>query len=177
MSDPIRSISQNNFLLAAQQEVSHDNTLSGNGTEESPLGLNETVLWSNASGAAAGDFPLTESVKNFEKVRITHGCSWAPSNRMFAADSTFETSLFDTYWGASIISTEMERGNFQSSETVTHFSITPITLTNNSTINVGSSRVTFLFTPTSQGSITGNHKMEDAILVYKIVGINRIANN
>ena len=40
MSDPIRSISQNNFLLAAQQEVSHDNTLSGNGTEASPLGVN-----------------------------------------------------------------------------------------------------------------------------------------
>ena len=40
MSDPIRSISQNNFLLATQQEVSHDNTLSGNGTAESPLGVN-----------------------------------------------------------------------------------------------------------------------------------------
>ena len=39
MSDPIRSISQNNFILADQKEVSHDNTLSGNGTEESPLGV------------------------------------------------------------------------------------------------------------------------------------------
>lgn len=40
MSDPIRSISQNNFILADQKEVSHDNTLSGNGTEASPLGVN-----------------------------------------------------------------------------------------------------------------------------------------
>lgn len=39
MSDPIRSISQNNFILADQKEVSHDNTLSGNGTPESPLGV------------------------------------------------------------------------------------------------------------------------------------------
>ena len=44
MSDPIRSISQNNFLLAAQQEVSHDNTLSGNGTEASPLGVDSQYI-------------------------------------------------------------------------------------------------------------------------------------
>jgi len=40
MSDPIRSISQNNFILADQKEVSHDNTLTGNGTLDSPLGVN-----------------------------------------------------------------------------------------------------------------------------------------
>jgi hypothetical protein len=41
MSDPIRSISQNNFILADQKEVSHDNTLTGKGTPESPLGVND----------------------------------------------------------------------------------------------------------------------------------------
>lgn len=41
MSDPIRSISQNNYILATQQEVSHDNTLTGNGTPESPLGISD----------------------------------------------------------------------------------------------------------------------------------------
>lgn len=49
MSDPIRSISQNNFLLADQKEVSHDNTLSGNGTEASPLGLNGSGMWTDIS--------------------------------------------------------------------------------------------------------------------------------
>lgn len=44
MSDPIRSISQNNFILADQKEVSHDNTLSGNGTEASPLGLSSDLI-------------------------------------------------------------------------------------------------------------------------------------
>ena len=38
MSD-IQSISQNNYILATQQEVSHDDTLSGNGTVDSPLGV------------------------------------------------------------------------------------------------------------------------------------------
>lgn len=39
MSEPIQSISQNNYILATQQEVSHDNTLSGNGTVDSPMGV------------------------------------------------------------------------------------------------------------------------------------------
>lgn len=44
MSDPIRSISQNNFILADQKEVAHDNTLSGNGTPESPLGVSSDLI-------------------------------------------------------------------------------------------------------------------------------------
>jgi len=47
MSDPIRSISQNNFILADQKEVSHDNTLRGNGTPESPLGVSDAVMVSS----------------------------------------------------------------------------------------------------------------------------------
>ena len=39
MSEPIKSIAQNNYILATPQEVSHDNTLSGNGTVDSPLGV------------------------------------------------------------------------------------------------------------------------------------------
>lgn len=39
MSEPIQSISQGNYILATPQEVSHDNTLSGNGTVDSPLGV------------------------------------------------------------------------------------------------------------------------------------------
>ena len=36
MSEPIQSIAQNNYILATKQEVvSHDNTLSGNGTVDS----------------------------------------------------------------------------------------------------------------------------------------------
>ena len=39
MSEPIQSIAQNNYILATQQEVSHDSSLSGNGTVDSPLGV------------------------------------------------------------------------------------------------------------------------------------------
>ena len=49
MSEPIQSIAQNNYILATQQEISHDNTLSGNGTVDSQLGLNKT--WVNVTSA------------------------------------------------------------------------------------------------------------------------------
>ncbi len=76
MSEPIQSIAQNNYILATQQEVSHDNTLSGNGTVDSPLGVvpgyNETVLWSgnltHTNFSAEQNF--SESITNFERVRF-----------------------------------------------------------------------------------------------------------
>lgn len=57
------------FITSGAEIVNHDNTLSGNGTVNSPLGLNETVLWSGTySGTSA--IPFTESYKNFDYVRI-----------------------------------------------------------------------------------------------------------
>lgn len=44
MSEHIQSIAQNNYILATQQEVSHDNTLSGNGTLDSPLGVDVSAV-------------------------------------------------------------------------------------------------------------------------------------
>ena len=44
MSEPIQSIAQNNYILATQKEVSHDNTLSGNGTVDSPLGVDSEYI-------------------------------------------------------------------------------------------------------------------------------------
>jgi len=74
MSDPIQSISQNNFLLATQQEVSHDNTLSGNGTADSPLGVvpgyNETVLYSGDFSANNTKITLSEPVSSFDSFKI-----------------------------------------------------------------------------------------------------------
>ena len=77
MSEQIQSISQGNYILSTQQEVSHDNTLSGNGTVDSPLGVvpgyNETVLYkftgSNILSTSA--YNLSEAYTNFEQMRIT----------------------------------------------------------------------------------------------------------
>ena len=40
----IQSIAQNNYILTTPQEVSHDNTLSGNGTVDSPLGVSSGYI-------------------------------------------------------------------------------------------------------------------------------------
>lgn len=69
MSEPIQSIAQNNYILATQQEVSHDNSLSGNGTVDSPLGLsNETVLYDNYGNNTA--LQLSESPLNFKQIEL-----------------------------------------------------------------------------------------------------------
>ena len=80
MSEPIQSIAQNNYILSTQQEISHDNTLSGNGTVDSPLGVvpcyNETVLWSgswkpgNGTVVTNSAIEVSESVSNFEYIRV-----------------------------------------------------------------------------------------------------------
>lgn len=46
------AIWNNNYLLATQQEVSHDNSLSGNGTVNSPLGANDNN-WYNVTSAVS----------------------------------------------------------------------------------------------------------------------------
>ena len=58
MSEPIQSIAQNNYILATQQEVSHDNTLSGNGTVDSPL----RVILSATNDANVNNIVVTASL-------------------------------------------------------------------------------------------------------------------
>ena len=58
MSEPIQSIAQNNYILATQQEVSHDNTLSGNGMADSPLG----VILSATNDANVNNIVVTASL-------------------------------------------------------------------------------------------------------------------
>lgn len=54
--------------------VSHDNTLSGTGTTASPLGVvpgyNETVLYSGNLTGNGSTAQLSESIQNFEKIKV-----------------------------------------------------------------------------------------------------------
>lgn len=64
------------FITSGAEIVNHDNTLSGNGTVDSPLrvvpGYNETVLFdSYGSGQSAAN--LSESMTNFESIKILLG--------------------------------------------------------------------------------------------------------
>lgn len=67
-------------ILSTQQEVSHDSSLSGNGTVDSLLGVNlsavaqllgidETVLYSTTAGTVTTAFTLSEAASGFDKIR------------------------------------------------------------------------------------------------------------
>ena len=62
------------FIVSADPYVNHDNSLSGNGTLTSPLGVvpgyNETVLW---SGSTQSGCVLSESINNFDRIKIEGG--------------------------------------------------------------------------------------------------------
>ena len=62
------------FIVSADPYVNHDNSLSGNGTLTSPLGVvpgyNETVLWSGSTTASGEVMNLSEPLTNFERVRV-----------------------------------------------------------------------------------------------------------
>lgn len=59
------------FITSGAEIVNHDNTLSGNGTVDSPLGLNETVLWELPTiGGTSTSATLSEDITNFEKIEV-----------------------------------------------------------------------------------------------------------
>lgn len=61
------------FIVSADPFVQHDNSLSGNGTVNSPLGVvpgyNETLLW-EATANNQYSATLSEPYSNFERIRI-----------------------------------------------------------------------------------------------------------
>ena len=79
------------FIVSADPYVNHDNSLSGNGTLTSPLGVvpgyNETVLFSG--GMNTNTCTLSESPLNFERVKF------------YLADDGGHTS-----WGSTEIKSE-----------------------------------------------------------------------
>lgn len=165
MSDEIRSISQNNYVLATQQEVSHDNSLSGNGTVDSPLGVvhgyNETVLWSGTR-FTTGYRDLNESFLNFEQVRFKI-CTEDQDNWQYAYYPTQTTAQ---YFNASI--TQIWPGTTTATWTKTAL-WRPTSETRISGVAQALQRIT-------TGAIT-NHCQTSGqwVGIYEIVGINRKA--
>lgn len=161
MSDPIRSISQNNYLLAAQQEVSHDNTLSGNGTEASPLGLNETVLWSGDAPNPMSSIILSESCKNFDMIRV-HWTGWV------------HTSVHGEIVSEIVVNRDNKIvleggwiGNSTRGFTIAEY-------------EVNSYGTEFTLVSLGFSNFTGqwyNVQTDTGPSILKVVGINRIANN
>ena len=173
MSEPIQSISQGNYVLATQKEVSHDNTLIGNGTVDSPLGVvpgyNKTVLWSgNYTGTKTKQFNLSESYQNFEELEIW----WAnqPGTRPRGVVITrYPNDSYQNAWfGANACS-----------DNTNHIAYKFCFLSANSTTQLTAYNYRQASTDSNTNANFVWTKPQQYYECYpvKIVGINRIANN
>lgn len=148
-------IYQDHFILAEQQEVSHDSSLSGNGTVNSPLGVvpgyNETVLWSGDITTTADKIILSEPFTNFER----QGVYWKCYERRFYSEFANTGTDNPFTLGAVFV---LGDGSVEKSCTMW-----------------GADSTTQLsYKNTSHGSITAaGTSFNTNVVPYKIIGINR----
>ena len=174
----IQSIAQNNYILSTDKEISHDNTLSGNGTVDSPLGLNETVIWTVPNGSENTNnynITLLETIQNFEEIavyckstRIENSLQVTTKNVYPVCDSgytMFADGISTNHWNI----TEEQNGHYTCG--------IDVRLIGNSGY-VGENYRWGVQNGTLKWEIqriSNNNKIYPH--PYKIVGINRIANN
>jgi hypothetical protein len=149
------------FITEGAEIVNHDNTLSGNGTVDSPLGVvpgyNETVLWSGTPTASTNTITVSENFSAFEKIDIY----WKSYERRYVTTTFAESNTaLPIAVGNVFVLTD---GNYEKSMTLWN--------TSNGT--------TYTWASTIHGSFTGTQSKSwnSNVVPLKIVGINRIANN
>lgn len=156
-------ISNGTYVLGANiGEVSVDSSLTGKGTPDSPLGLNETVLW---EGTPTAKCTCTEDPRNFEEIKLYNSAS----NSTYSAigNQTVMVSMQPHYTGFEILLPSVSTGNY--SLVVQQWSVgsTGITINKQHT----------LVSPWSSTSTAMTHQTSLVPSIVKIIGINRTANN
>lgn len=156
----IRTIAQGNYILGTQQEVSHDNTLSGNGTVESPLGVvhgyNETVLYSGTYNVNITSVDLSEEFTNFEKIEVW----WIQQN---------ERPIINLYQTENLSQLFVIHGKCVNGQAVVF-----IAGWDKSSNNKTFTKNLCKYKPTDNWNAFVD---ANEVIPVKIIGINRIANN
>lgn len=156
----IRTIAQGNYILSTPQEVSHDNTLSGNGTVNSPLGVvpgyNETVLYSGAYNTSITSVILSEEITHFEKIEVW----WIQQNAR---------PIINQYQTENLSQMFIVHGKCENKNAVVFIA----------GWNKGSDNKTFTKSLCKYKPTDNWNAFVDAneLIPVKIIGINRIANN
>lgn len=145
------------FITSGAEIVNHDNTLSGNGTTESPLGLNETVLWEGSTSAS--ECILSESINNFELVDFYIGTSETPDVTVIRK-STGASEYALTLW-------------FQNGEGQWIICSMGRYTVGNSGLSLTAKNLKHLWFNTTDFSLGG--QSTNGPKMYKVVGINRKA--
>ena len=155
------------FITEGAEIVNHDNSLSGNGTLTSPLGVvpgyNETVLWSG-NATIGSEMTLSEPFQNFKDIRIKngHNAYWTKPAWTLTGN---QDALFEFGYAGNILSTA---ANFS----YEHYAI--LYSGHDNTLKATSSIV---FTITTAGNVTRTVNSNNySTRTFEIVGINRINN-
>ena len=159
-------------ILQTQQEVSHDNTLSGNGTVDSPLGVvpgyNETVLYDNTNPTAVTSntsVNLSESYLNFKELKLYIKASFGSTGNMNYVVTTFVSQDNITEIG-SIAMPNTQSTVLCDSNCYVFYSTEPLVCyikSNGERVNIG----------VGSTNVTNDRGTR----LYKVIGVNRIANN
>lgn len=154
------------FITSGAEIVNHDNSLSGNGTVDSPLGVvpgyNETVLWETTAIGKTTTFTLSEPLTAFEKVRFEitgYTNVYAEDTHQTPSATDEEVTTCFTYYCKSSDANplQMMMGTYSS----------------NDGLNYGVVRSKFLYMNTD--GTTWNSNTADGPHMTKIIGINRKA--
>ena len=152
------------FITEGAEIVNHDNTLSGNGTVDSPLRLNETVLWSGESLADTA-IQLSEAANNFEYLEIY--AFWSGQGATMSVREDI-CSRFTPDTLNHSLSTIVPLGNSDYSNVYVACNVIKLA---NDYMSISS---VLRFRSALGGA---NKDTNDATRIVKVVGINRIANN
>lgn len=171
MANEIEAIATNNYVLATQQAVTHDNSMSGNGTVDSPLGVvpgyNETVLW-DGNGTGAGyntEISLSAPTSAFETVKFY----WAGENGSTA--STYRINEF-----AITDAKELPLDGLWQRYSDGKFNFDGCMVSANSDLTKYKISHTYRYN-ISTGVIDIGRDQSNFAYIHKVIGINRIANN
>jgi hypothetical protein len=137
----------------------------------------ETVLWSAADGATSGDMILSESWKNFEKISVTHACTYG-GNRPIAPDTVIDTYALTKKGGGIIVcsdQTTTEVTGQSGNNKIFYETQVTFSAINDTTLRFYPAYVKFINYPKNDGTVTGRYGMENSRVYYNIVGINRIS--
>ena len=159
------------FITEGAEIVNHDNTLSGNGTVDSPLGVvpgyNETVLWSG--DATQGDtITLSEPYSAFQylSIEVYDNYGWGYNKAICPTDKIDVAGTRVKRFGASY--------NFMDNNNNDLYSrVCNIVFQNNEFISA--SVYTRNLRITTAGS--AYNQANTNTYLSKVIGINRIANN
>lgn len=164
------------FITEGAEIVNHDNTLSGNGTVDSPLGVvpgyNETVLFEGTTAAKVpqSSITLSESANNFEKIDILYRDRY---QNIFDSKTIYTSNMtFDNENTSRVL---LSAPFLYNSTTPQYIRATQYKFSNNTTMTFETNNLTQITTSGIKCNFSTTPD-NNGCYVWKVIGINRINN-